>query len=42
MDITDSHNGLKERLDDNRKVDSKWGEICQKMRVDQDLNKEKR
>jgi hypothetical protein len=41
MDITDSHNSPKKRLDDNRKADSRWGEICQKMRVDQDLNKEK-
>jgi hypothetical protein len=41
MDITYSHNSLKERLDDNRKADSRWCEICQKMRVDQDLNKEK-
>jgi len=28
MDITDSHNSLKERLDDNCKVDLRWGEIC--------------
>jgi len=41
MDIIDSHNSLKERLADNRKADSRWGEICQKMRVDHDLNKEK-
>jgi hypothetical protein len=39
--ITDSHNNLKERLDDNCKADSRWGEICQKMRVDQNLNREK-
>ncbi len=41
MDITDSHNSPKERLDDNRKADSRWSKICQKMRVDQDLNEEK-
>jgi hypothetical protein len=34
MHITNSHNNLKERLDDNCKADSRWGEICQKMRVD--------
>jgi hypothetical protein len=41
MDIIDSHNSPKERLDDNRKANSRWGEICQKMRIDQDLNEEK-
>jgi hypothetical protein len=41
MDITDSHNSLKERLIDNCKADSRWGEICQNMRVDQNLSKEK-
>jgi hypothetical protein len=41
MDINDSHNNPKERLDDNRKADSRWGEISQKMRIDQDLNEEK-
>jgi hypothetical protein len=41
MDITDSHNSLKERLADNRKADSSWGKICQKMRVDQNLSREK-
>jgi hypothetical protein len=41
MDIIDSHNIPKERLDDNRKTDSRWGEICQKMRIDQDLNEER-
>jgi len=34
VDLTDSHTNLKERLADNRKADSRWGEICQKMRVD--------
>jgi hypothetical protein len=28
MDITNSHNSLKERLADYRKADSGWGEIC--------------
>jgi len=41
MDLTDSHNSFKERLVDNRKADSRWGEICQKMRINQDLNNEK-
>jgi hypothetical protein len=41
MDITDSHNSLKERLADNCKADSRWGEICQKMQVDQNLSREK-
>jgi hypothetical protein len=43
MDITDYHNSLKERLalSNNRKADSKWGEICQKIRVDQNLDEEK-
>jgi len=41
VDLTDSHTSLKERLVDNRKADSRWGEIFQKMRVDQDLNKKK-
>jgi hypothetical protein len=41
MDITNSHNSLKERSADNRKADLRWGEICQKMRVDQNLSREK-
>ncbi|CAK9220815.1 unnamed protein product [Sphagnum troendelagicum] len=43
MDIVDSHNSLKERmaLSNNRKAGSRWGEICQKIRVDQNLDEEK-
>ncbi len=41
MDITDFHDNLKEHLDDNCKADSRWGEICQKMQVDQNLSREK-
>jgi len=39
-DIADSHNSIKAQLDHNRKADSRWEEIRQKMRVDQVLNKE--
>jgi len=39
-DIVDSHNSIKAQLDHNRKADSRWDEIRQKMRVDQVLNKE--
>jgi hypothetical protein len=41
MDITNSHYSLKGRLTDNCKTGSKWGEICQKIRVDQNLSREK-
>jgi hypothetical protein len=43
MDIIDYHNNLKERLalSNNRKAYSRWGEICQKIRVDQNLDEEK-
>jgi hypothetical protein len=41
MDIADSHNSLKEPLSNNRKADSRWGEICEKIRVDQNLDEEK-
>jgi hypothetical protein len=36
MDIVDSHNSFKEQLalSNNRKASSRWGEICQKIRVD--------
>jgi len=34
MDIANSDNSLKEPLSNNRKADSRWGEICQKIRVD--------
>jgi hypothetical protein len=41
MDITAHHNSLKEQLAEHRKADSRWGEICQKMRVDRNLDREK-
>jgi hypothetical protein len=41
MDITAHHNSLKERLAEHHKADSRCGEICQKMRVDQNLDREK-
>jgi len=34
MDIANSDNSLKEPLSNNRKADSRWGEICQNIRVD--------
>ncbi len=39
-DIAASHNIIKAQLDHNRKADSRWDEIRQKMRVDQVLNEE--
>ncbi|CAK9190787.1 unnamed protein product [Sphagnum troendelagicum] len=33
MDITDSHNNLKKQLADNRKTNSRWGEICQRFEL---------
>jgi hypothetical protein len=41
MDVVDSNNSLQERLADNCKADSRWGEICQKMRINQNLSREK-
>jgi hypothetical protein len=43
MDIIDYHNSLKERLalSNYRKADSRGREICQKIRVDQNLDEEK-
>jgi hypothetical protein len=43
MDTADSHNSFKEQLalSDNLKASSRWGEICQKIRVDQNLDEEK-
>jgi hypothetical protein len=42
MDIVDSSSNIKERIADNRKEDSRWGEICQKIQIDQNLDKEMR
>jgi hypothetical protein len=43
MDIADSHNSFKEQLalSNDRKASSRWGEICQKIRVDQHLDEKK-
>jgi len=43
MDTADSHNSFKEQLAllNNRKASSRWGEICQKIRVDQNLDEKK-
>jgi len=41
MDIADFHNKEQLALSNNRKASSKWGEICQKIRVDQNLDEEK-
>jgi hypothetical protein len=43
MDMADSHNSFKEQLElsNNRKASPRWGEICQKIRIDQNLDKEK-
>jgi len=36
MDIVDFHNSFKEQLalSNNQKASSRWGEICQKIRID--------
>jgi len=43
MDTADSHNNFKEQLalSNNRKASSRWEEICQKIRVDQNLDEKK-
>jgi len=43
VDTADSHNSFKEQLalSNNRKVSSRWEEICQKIRVDQNLDEKK-
>jgi hypothetical protein len=43
MNIADSHNSFKERLalSEDRKANSRWGKICQKIRVDQHLDEKK-
>jgi len=43
MDLVDSHNSSKERLalSNDRKANLRWGEICQKIRVDQHLDEKK-
>jgi hypothetical protein len=43
MDTANSHNNFKEQLAllNNWKVSSRWGKICQKIRVDQNLDEKK-
>jgi len=43
MDIADSHSNFKERLvlSNDCKANSRWGEICQKIRIDQHLDEKK-
>jgi hypothetical protein len=40
MDIVDSSSNIKERIADNRKEDSRWGEICRKIRIYRNLDEE--
>jgi len=41
MEIVDSSGDVKERIMRNPKEDTWWGEICQKIRIDQYLDKGK-
>jgi len=41
MEIADSSDDVKERIMRNPKEDTRWGEICQKIRIDQYLDKGK-
>ncbi len=43
VDTTDSHDNFKEQLalSNNQKVSSRWEEICQRIRVDQNLDEKK-
>ncbi len=41
MEIADSSGDVKERIMRNPKEDTRWGEICQKIRIDQYLDKGK-
>jgi hypothetical protein len=43
MGIVNSHNSFKEQLalSNNHKASSRWGEICQKIRIDQNLDEKK-
>ncbi|CAM5999720.1 unnamed protein product [Sphagnum balticum] len=42
MEITDSSGNVKERIIDDRKEDTRWEDICQKLRIDQNLDELKR
>ncbi len=39
MEIADSGGDVKERIARNPKEETRWGEICQKIRIDQHLEK---
>jgi hypothetical protein len=39
MEIDDSDGGVEERIMKNPKEETRWGEICQKIRIDQHLDK---
>jgi hypothetical protein len=41
MEIVDSSDDVKEQIMRNPKEDTRWGEICQKIRIDQYLDKGK-
>jgi hypothetical protein len=38
MEIDDSNGGVEERIMKNPKEETRWGEICQKIRIDQHLD----
>ncbi|CAM6015476.1 unnamed protein product [Sphagnum balticum] len=40
MDIANFRNNIEEQIADNRKEDSRWEEICQKIQIDQNQDKE--
>jgi hypothetical protein len=39
MEVVDPYDYIKERIVKNPKEDTQWGEICQKIRIDQHLDK---
>jgi hypothetical protein len=39
MEVADSSGCIKERIMKNPKEDTRWGKICQKIRIDQHLDK---
>jgi hypothetical protein len=42
MEITDFGGNVKEQIINNRREDTRWGDICQKLRIDQNLDELKR
>jgi len=42
MEITASGNNVREQIIDDVKGDTRWKDICQKLRIDQDLDELKR